>query len=148
MIKVYMAGPLFTLAERAYNLRMASLIRDIAPNIETILPQIRGEQFYPDLAAVCYDCLEQIDQCDIVVACADGADSDSGTALEIGYAFAKGKPTIVYRTDFRGSEVDGVNAMLRYACRTFINAPAWEISQEQLAERIVVAIDMLVSSAD
>jgi nucleoside 2-deoxyribosyltransferase len=36
-----------------------------------------------------------------VVACMDGPDPDSGTAWECGYAFAKGKPIVCYRTDFR-----------------------------------------------
>ncbi len=31
----------------------------------------------------------------------DGADPDSGTAWECGYAFGKGNPVVCYRTDFR-----------------------------------------------
>ena len=31
----------------------------------------------------------------------DGSDPDSGTAWEIGYAYAKGTPIILLRTDFR-----------------------------------------------
>jgi nucleoside 2-deoxyribosyltransferase len=42
-----------------------------------------------------------IDWADMVVACMDGPDPDSGTAWECGYAYAKGKPVICYRTDFR-----------------------------------------------
>ena len=38
---------------------------------------------------------------DIVVAIIDGADADSGTAWEMGYATALGKPVIALRTDFR-----------------------------------------------
>src|SRR6202012_1812766 len=38
---------------------------------------------------------------DLVVACMDGPDPDSGTAWECGYAYAKGKPVVCYRTDFR-----------------------------------------------
>ena len=143
MLKVYMAGPLFTVAERAHNARLATLLQALNPRIECVLPQIRGESLYPDMAAVCKDCLDQIKACDVVVACADGADSDSGTALELGFAFAHKVPSIVYRTDFRGSEVDGVNAMLRYACTEFINTPAYQTSCDQLAKRIVVALDTL-----
>ena len=33
-----------------------------------------------------------IDACDVVVALLDGAQVDDGTAWEIGYAYAKGKP--------------------------------------------------------
>src|SRR5215475_516791 len=40
-----------------------------------------------------------IDRCDALVAVLDGADVDSGTAAEIGYAFARGKPIIGYRGD-------------------------------------------------
>jgi nucleoside 2-deoxyribosyltransferase len=42
-----------------------------------------------------------IDASDGVVAILDGTDVDSGTAAEIGYAFARGKLIVGYRGDFR-----------------------------------------------
>jgi len=42
-----------------------------------------------------------IDQAQAVVAVLDGTDVDSGTAAEIGYAFARGKRIVGYRGDFR-----------------------------------------------
>jgi len=42
-----------------------------------------------------------IDQAQAVVAVLDGTDVDSGTAAEIGYAFASGKLIVGYRGDFR-----------------------------------------------
>lgn len=42
-----------------------------------------------------------IDDAQAVVAVLDGADVDSGTAAEIGYAFARGKLIVGYRSDFR-----------------------------------------------
>jgi len=45
--------------------------------------------------------VEALDWADMVVACMDGPDPDSGTAWECGYAFAMGKPIVCYRTDFR-----------------------------------------------
>lgn len=42
-----------------------------------------------------------IKECDIVIATLDGSDVDSGTAAEIGYAAALGKPIFGYRGDFR-----------------------------------------------
>lgn len=42
-----------------------------------------------------------IDAADGVVAILDGTDVDSGTAAEIGYAFARGKLIVGYRGDFR-----------------------------------------------
>jgi nucleoside 2-deoxyribosyltransferase len=49
---------------------------------------------------------------DIVVAVLDGVDVDSGTAWEIGYAYAKGKPVIGLRTDFRTLSDGVVNLMV------------------------------------
>jgi nucleoside 2-deoxyribosyltransferase len=42
-----------------------------------------------------------IDGAQAVVAVLDGVDVDSGTAAEIGYAFARGKRIVGYRGDFR-----------------------------------------------
>jgi nucleoside 2-deoxyribosyltransferase len=42
-----------------------------------------------------------IDEASAVVAILDGVDVDSGTAAEIGYAFARGKLVVGYRGDFR-----------------------------------------------
>jgi len=42
-----------------------------------------------------------IDQAQGVVAVLDGVDVDSGTAAEVGYAFARGKLIVGYRGDFR-----------------------------------------------
>lgn len=44
---------------------------------------------------------EAIDHCDALFAVLDGVDVDSGTAAEIGYAFARGKYICGLRTDFR-----------------------------------------------
>ena len=61
-----------------------------------------------------------IDASDGVFAVLDGVDVDSGTAAEIGYAFAKGKPIIGYRGDFRLSadnEGSTVNLQVEYFIR-------------------------------
>lgn len=61
-----------------------------------------------------------IDRCDMVFAILDGVDVDSGTAAEIGYAFAKGKPILGYRGDFRLSadnEGSIVNLQVEYFIR-------------------------------
>jgi len=44
---------------------------------------------------------EAIERCDIVLAVLDGSDVDSGTAAEIGFAAAKNKPIVGFRSDFR-----------------------------------------------
>jgi nucleoside 2-deoxyribosyltransferase len=61
-----------------------------------------------------------IDRCDLVVAILDGVDVDSGTAAEIGYAFARGKPVVGYRGDFRLSadnEGSTINLQVEYFIR-------------------------------
>jgi nucleoside 2-deoxyribosyltransferase len=55
-----------------------------------------------------------------VVAVLDGTDVDSGTAAEIGYAFARGKLIVGYRGDFRLSadnEGSTVNLQVEYFIR-------------------------------
>ena len=61
-----------------------------------------------------------IDRSDAVFAVLDGVDVDSGTAAEIGYAFARGKPILGYRGDFRLSadnEGSTVNLQVEYFIR-------------------------------
>ena len=61
-----------------------------------------------------------IDRSDAVLAVLDGTDVDSGTAAEIGYAFAKGTPILGYRGDFRLSadnQGSTVNLQVEYFIR-------------------------------
>ena len=97
MTKIYLAGPLFSLAEQSFNAELARFLE--SEGFEVWLPQEHEPRdqtaraiFEMDVAA--------IDWADMVVACMDGPDPDSGTAWECGYAYAKGKPVICYRTDF------------------------------------------------
>ena len=61
-----------------------------------------------------------IDEAQGVVAVLDGTDVDSGTAAEIGYAFARGKLIVGYRGDFRLSadnEGSTVNLQVEFFIR-------------------------------
>jgi nucleoside 2-deoxyribosyltransferase len=62
-----------------------------------------------------------IDEADMVFAVLDGTDVDSGTAAEIGYAFAKGKSILGYRGDFRLS-ADNAGATVNLQVEYFIRA--------------------------
>jgi len=56
------------------------------------------------------------DRARVVVAVVDGPDVDSGTAWQIGYAFAKGIPVVGVCFDYRQSGEDGsVNLMIRHS---------------------------------
>lgn len=66
------------------------------------------------------DNVAAIDTCDVMLAVLDGTDVDSGTAAEIGYAFARGKRIIGYRNDFRlAADNEGgiVNLQVEYFIR-------------------------------
>jgi nucleoside 2-deoxyribosyltransferase len=67
-----------------------------------------------------------IDKCDAVLAVLDGTDVDSGTASEIGYAFAKGKPILGYRGDFRLSS-DNEGSLVNLQVEYFIRQSGGEI---------------------
>jgi nucleoside 2-deoxyribosyltransferase len=109
-MKIYMAGPLFSTAELAFNRELASLLRQ--QGHEVFLPQEHEQR--KDLPASIFESdLGGLDWADAVVACLDGPDPDSGTCWELGYAYARGKLSIVYRTDFRLFEgSDPINLMM------------------------------------
>ena len=67
---------------------------------------------------------------DILIAIIDGADADSGTSWEMGYASALGKKIIALRTDFRRSgSHEKVNLMLEESSTVVI-------SKEKLLEAV------------
>ncbi len=114
MRTVYLAAPLFSEAERDFNRRLRDEIKRTGFNV--FLPQedsnnIKGEKNRQKI--IFNKNTDAIESSDIIVAVIDGADVDSGTAWEIGYAFAKGKPIIGLRTDFRTLGIEGtVNLMI------------------------------------
>jgi nucleoside 2-deoxyribosyltransferase len=67
-----------------------------------------------------------INRSEVVFAILDGVDVDSGTAAEIGYAFAKGKPILGYRGDFRLS-ADNEGAMVNLQVEYFIRQSGGDI---------------------
>ena len=98
MTKLYLAGPLFSLAEQRFNVDLARFLKK--KGFKVWLPQTHEPRDKTAKAIFDMD-VEGLDWADMVVACMDGPDPDSGTAWECGYAFAKGKPIVCYRTDFR-----------------------------------------------
>lgn len=105
VLKVYLAGPLFTLAERSFNAELDIALTSHGYNCT--LPQNFCEGI-PGPIRKAKLCLEELRTSDIIVLNCDGVDVESGTAFEAGYAYARGKPIIAYRTDFRSG---GDNAL-------------------------------------
>jgi len=114
MKTVYLAGPLFSEAECEYNRKIREELHRIG--FKVFLPQEDSNNVHdnPNRQKIIFDKnLKGIEKSDILVAVIDGADVDSGTAWEIGYAFAKNKPVIGLRTDFRTLGIEGtVNLMI------------------------------------
>jgi nucleoside 2-deoxyribosyltransferase len=67
-----------------------------------------------------------IDNCSAMLAILDGQDVDSGTAAEIGYAFAKDKLIVGYRGDFRLA-ADNIGSIVNLQVEYFILASGGEI---------------------
>src|SRR5208337_4104757 len=98
-MKLYLAGNLFTLAERLFNDQLAAALR--ARGYAVWNPQENEPREFSTAAIFTMD-KSGIDHSDTVLANMDGPDPDSGTSWECGYAYAKGKMVVCYRTDFRG----------------------------------------------
>lgn len=64
--------------------------------------------------------LKLLDDSDMVLAVLDGSDVDSGVASEIGYAYAKGKRIVGYRSDFRLTG-DNIGTTVNIQVEFFIN---------------------------
>lgn len=114
MRTVYLAAPLFSEAECDFNRKLRDEIKSAGFNV--FLPQedsnnVRDEKNRQKI--IFNKNVDAIDSSGIIVAVIDGTDVDSGTAWEIGYAFARGKPIIGLRTDFRTLGIEGtVNLMI------------------------------------
>jgi nucleoside 2-deoxyribosyltransferase len=126
--RIYVAGPIFSLSERKFLEELVDILskelrldtkddfflahRDVGD--VGISGVGRDEAFFDDLRA--------LDECKIVVAWLDGPDVDSGTAVEVGYAYAKGDKKIFgLLTDRRrwDQSLEGVsiNNMLWGVCK-------------------------------
>jgi nucleoside 2-deoxyribosyltransferase len=123
MTKIYLAGPLFTMAEQNFNVDLARYLD--GQGFDVWLPQEHEPREATPRAIFAMD-VEAHDRADMVVACMDGPDPDSGTAWECGYAFAKGKPIVCFRTDFRvsaDSKSAPYNLMLSESATTRVEVP-------------------------
>jgi nucleoside 2-deoxyribosyltransferase len=131
---IYLAAPLFTKAEISFNHQIYEYL--VAQGYKVFLPQKECET--KQGRAIYQTCLLGLNWASVVVAILDGADADSGTCWECGYAVASGIPVIAVRTDFRQSgDTRGFNAMLYYSASSVIE------SNNNLFENIVVTIQAL-----
>ena len=97
-MKIYLAAPLFTVAEQDFNERLGALLYQ--QGYDVFLPQLESNPSDP-LKEIYERNLIGLGNADVVVAVLDGTDVDSGTEWECGYAFARCKPVFGLRTDYR-----------------------------------------------
>ncbi len=120
---IYLAAPLFSDAEREFNCKLRDQITE--RGFSVFLPQddsndtthMRHEEKQDHIFQ---KNLEAINNSDIIVAVLDGgSDVDSGTAWELGYAFATKKTVLGLKTDFRTLGSEGtVNLMIEVSVDT------------------------------
>ncbi|MEZ5336385.1 MAG: nucleoside 2-deoxyribosyltransferase [Methanolobus sp.] len=115
--QIYLAGPLFSRAERDFNMMLRD--RLVEMGFLVFLPQEDGNDTESSRLEdrqrnIFENDVQGIDESDIVLAVLDGgSDVDSGTAWEMGYAYAKGTPVLGLKTDFRTFGDEGiVNLMM------------------------------------
>jgi deoxyadenosine/deoxycytidine kinase/nucleoside 2-deoxyribosyltransferase len=119
-LRVYIAGPLFSHAERRFNVELNHLIRSLG--FETYFPQ-EDAGLISDMVEAGLDVHQARDaifernrlavgESDIVVFILDGRAPDEGACIEVGIGFALGKVCIGLKTDFRTCEPGGNNLMI------------------------------------
>jgi nucleoside 2-deoxyribosyltransferase len=152
-MNLYLAGPLFTQAERSWNLRLAGLLG--AAGHTVFLPQAE----IPAIETLDAETIFRLDvdgvrSADAIVAVLDGADPDSGTSFECGLAFALGLPIVIVRTDFRaggdalpGQKLATINLMLAQSATAVVAMTDPVASLDDLAGQVIKVLDGLPATS-
>jgi len=120
--KIYLAGPLFSQAERDWAEELKALVEATFRQVQVLWPHefpVQGEDIFRVN-------LENLEQCRLMIAILDGPQADDGTAWEMGYHYARGRRIVGIRTDFRrAGEHQGsiVNAMIQGCCHCIVRSP-------------------------
>ncbi len=142
-MKIYFAGPLFSAAERDWNDTLAAALRGAGH--EVFLPQ--EQEPGKDAPGIFATDVGGIDWADGLVAIMDGADPDSGTCWEVGYAYRK-KPIVLVRTDMRRNENSGgsgYNPMLTESATIRVDAVA--APMERVTREVLEALATLEAAS-
>ena len=148
-MNLYLAAPLFTQAERSWNLRLAALLSGAGHAV--FLPQAEVLAIETlDAETIFRADVDGVRSSDAVVAILDGADPDSGASFECGLAFALGLPIVVVRTDFRaggdalpGQKLATINLMLAQAATAVVGLTSPIAGLDELAAEVIRALETL-----
>jgi len=130
-MKVYIAGPLFDKkAEKILN-EIDRICKELG--LDTFLPARDAGRFEKgDSKPFFKKDSEEIDNCQIMIAYLNWKGISSGTAWEIGYAYAKGVPVIAYVEDLKSAgEYDRL-------CVMCFNSVELVDSLEKLKEKLIL----------
>ncbi|WNY28258.1 hypothetical protein MmiEs2_04420 [Methanimicrococcus stummii] len=125
MTTIYLAGALFSQAEREFNKNLQKIMTEMGFSV--FLPQEDAEDNKDqrndrNQSGIFNNCFGGLQKSDLVVAVLEGVDVDSGTAWELGYAYAQKKPIVGIRTDFRIQTPDErVNLMIQETLSDFVD---------------------------
>lgn len=119
-MKVYVAGPLFSSAEKAFNLKVDRYLRRIG--FETFLPQRDGflmsnllkERVSEEEARrrIFSRDLDEIKSSEVILFIIDGRVPDEGACVEIGIGYALRKECVGLKTDTRSLARGADNPMI------------------------------------
>ena len=127
--RIYLAAPLFTPRERAFNADLKALLSE---KFDVYLPQVDG-LLLADLVRqgvnvevaekLVFDAdVASMKEVDLLLAVLDGASIDEGVAFEIGFVYSLGKRCVGLQTDIRRQLPTGNNPMIgRSLSRIFMN---------------------------
>jgi len=149
MSLIYLAGPVFSVFERERNATIQARLE--AQGFSVFLPQnIGGEKTdRPAAGQIFSECVSGLEKADGVLGLVDGPDIDSGTAWEIGYAFARGKLIVLLRTDYRGAEDGVVNIMIQKSANAIVEHRELRDTTEMALTRTVeVLVEALRDGSD
>jgi nucleoside 2-deoxyribosyltransferase len=113
-MNLYIAAPLFTEAERAFNVVLAQALEAEGHRVHLPQRDTPAADGAGRTAAIFAANVSALIRADAVVAVCDGPQVDDGTAWEIGYAYSRNTQVFGLRTDTRvGQQVDErVNLMV------------------------------------
>jgi len=126
---IYLAGALFTKAEQDFGFFVTNVLETLGRKVyypwrdagdKELRERFQDNQDKFNREIVKRN-LAAIHKCSLFLAIAEGADVDSGTSMELGYAHALGKPIYCLRTDFRtqGNHIGPTNIMLSIPAQKF-----------------------------
>ena len=125
---VYVAGPLFDEGERWWLERVEEVVA--AAGFSTFLPHRDNPPKTADnVDEIFRSNRANLDSCAFVVASLNGLTTDDGTAWEIGYAHARGRPIIGVHTDWRSRFPDEVVNLMIQSSLTELARSLTELSE-------------------